>query len=119
MATFPSNLPLPAAEGYALSPVDPAIRTNMEVGAARVRRHTSARNDRIAVIWLLNDAQMATFRGWFDNASQAAGGAAWFSIRLAIGGSGIQTYEARFVGVWQARLLPSLRWSVSATLEVR
>lgn len=91
----------------------------MEFGAPRVRRRTLSRNDRVSVVWKFTDAQMATFRTWFESSTEAAGGSAWFYISLAIGTTGIDSVEARFTGMYQASLMEGLNWSVSATLEVR
>ena len=66
MQAYPSTLPAPLVSGYTLSPVDQTVRTDMEVGAARVRRRTRARNDLIDVSFLLTAAQMDEFREWFD-----------------------------------------------------
>lgn len=119
MATFPGTLPAPQRDGYGLNPVDQSIRTDMESGAARARRRTAARQDKIQVSWKFSDAQMDTFRTWFDNSAECAGGAAWFTISLAVGATGIDSKSARFIGAFQAKLLPGLRWHVSATLEVQ
>lgn len=119
MAAWPSTLPPPLASGYGINPVDPTIRTDMEVGAARVRRRTAARNDKVSVSWVMTDAQFAIFRVWYDDAAEAAGGAAWFSASLAVGTGGIVPLEARFSGAWKSAHLGALRWSVTAELEVR
>lgn len=119
MATWSSSLPAPLVSGYQLSPVEQSLRTEMEFGAARSRRRSFTRNDRVNVSWQFTDAQMDIFRTWFDNASQAAGGSAWFSIVLPIGDTGATAQEARFVGIYRATLLPGLHWTVAATLEVR
>lgn len=119
MATWPVTLPSPDISGYQLSPVDPTIRTEMEAGAARARRRTAARNDLVAVSWTFTDAEMATFRTWFDSSSDAAGGSAWFSMDLAIGATGLESHDCRFAGIWRATALPGLNWQVSARLEVR
>ena len=42
MATWPTTLPAPMAQGYGIDPVDPVIRTDMEVGAARPPPHRRA-----------------------------------------------------------------------------
>ena len=121
MATWPSTLPLPTTEGYDLAPADQTVRTDMEVGAARVRRRSAARNDLVAVRWVLTDDQLEDFRDWFDDPDDAAGGTAWFTgLSLALGGGGLTTdAECRFVGPWQASSLGGTIWQVSARLEVR
>lgn len=120
MAAWPTTLPRPLSSGYGLKPVDATVRTDMEGGAARARRRTFARNDKVSVAWLMTDAQLAVFRSWFDNASTgAAGGAAWFTTSLALGSTGSVSVEARFTGPWQLSHLGRLKWSVTAELEVR
>lgn len=118
MALFPATLPPPEVDGYVLDPLDQTIRTDMEVGAPRVRRRTLARLDRVQVRWILSDAEMSAFRAWFQDAGQAAGGAGWFDVSLPLGLGGIQSYEARIVQ-WQAPLRRGLFWEVTAQLEVR
>lgn len=119
MASWPSTLPAPIADGYALNPSDPGIRTDMEAGAARARTRTKARNDKVEVSWKFTDAEMAAFRTWFENPAECAWGSAWFTITLALGTSGLSSVTARFVGIYKATLIPALNWQVSATLEVR
>ena len=120
MATFPSTLPKPLASSYSLSPVDQTIRTDMEGGLARVRRRTTARNDKVSVNWRMTDAQMAIFRAWFEDASTGiSGGAGWFTVSLAIGTTGVVSVEARFIGPFKASNITALIWSVAAELEVR
>ncbi len=119
MASWPGGLPPPTMAGYSLAPVDQALRTEMEFGAARARRRSYARNDRISLALQLSDAQMDTFRTWFEDDAEAAGGAAWFSMSLRIGDTGATTQEARFVGSFRASLAGAGRWSVTADLEVR
>lgn len=119
MADWLSTLPKPLVSGYKLMPVDPVIRTEMEVGATRARRITAARNDKLDVTWAFTDAQMTSFRTWFDDPTQAAGGSGWFNVSLLIGTSGVQTVEAKFASIWQASLVEGLAWRVSAKLEVR
>ena len=115
---FPVALPPPLITGYQLAPADQTARTELDVGADRVRRRSQALNDRVQITWKFTDAEMALFRDWFDNA--ARGGAAWFAgLQLALGRTGIQTTEARFVGPFRADLQPGLTWQVSAAVEVR
>lgn len=120
MATWPSTLPAPLAAGYQLNPGDQTLRTEMEVGSARVRRRTTARNDRVNVSWLLTETQLDALRDWFDDATTGlAGGSAWFTVTLAVGtGTRQAAVEARFVGPFTAAA-DSQYWRVQATLETR
>ena len=118
MAAWPATLPKPTPS-YGIAPVDQTLRTEMEGGAARVRRRTSARNDHVSVVWVMSDAQLTIFRAWFDNAAQATGGASWFTINLAIGTTGLVSTTARFVGVYKVSHLNMLNWTVTADLEIR
>jgi hypothetical protein len=117
MATWPASLPQTALSNYGINPVDQTARTDMEVGAARVRRRTADRIDMINVEWSFTDAQMATFRSWFDN--DAHGGAAWFVLSISTGDGGLDTPEVRFNGPWKSALVGAgMDWVVTASLEV-
>lgn len=119
MSTWPATLPRPTPSGYSIKPVDQTIRTDMEGGSARVRRRTSSRNDKVSVVWEMTDDQLAIFRTWFDNPSEAAGGSAWFTNSLALGTTGVVTCETRFTGPPSIQADGPITWSVSAELEVR
>lgn len=120
MASWPTTLPGINLSGYSVAPVDQTVRTDMEGGAARARRRTTARNDKITPTWVMTDAQFAIFRAWFDNASTgAAGGSSWFTISAAIGSTGMTSVEARFIGPFKSAGVGALLWSVSAELEIR
>lgn len=119
MATYPSTLPKPITRGFQLQANDMTLRTDMEVGAARVRRRTAARNDILSVSLLFTDAQMAAFRTWFEDPDEADGGASWFNVRLPTGDGGVSDIEARFVGAYQATCSGGLVWQVSGQWEVR
>jgi hypothetical protein len=120
MASWPTTLPKINLAGYGIAPVDQTVRTDMEGGAARSRRRTTARNDKITPQWVMTDAQFSIFRAWFDNAATgAAGGAGWFTISAAIGATGMTSVEARFIGPFKSSALGALRWSVSGELELR
>ena len=67
MRRWPDVLPTPSFPGFCLTPYDAVLRTDFEVGAARVRRTTLARADKISCAWLFSDAEMAAFRSWFDD----------------------------------------------------
>ncbi|MDT3708176.1 MAG: hypothetical protein ROZ09_15245 [Thiobacillus sp.] len=119
MATWPTTLPSPEKDGYQITPMAQTIRTEMETGMPRVRRRSAARMDQVTVAWKFTDAQMQIFRTWFNSATDAAGGASWFTIDLAVGETGVEPVEARFSGEWTADMLAGINWRVSAKLEVR
>lgn len=119
MATWPTTLPAPKLSGYQLQPAPQSLRTDMESGAARSRRRSYARNDRVGVSWLMTDAEFAAFRIWFESDTEAAGGSAWFYISLWVGGTGATSQEAQFIDDYQAVLADHAKWSVTAQLEVR
>ena len=119
MPAYPVSLPAPMLQSYALAPVEQVARTDMESGAARVRRRTVARNDLVDVAFAFSDAQFLAFRTWFDDASTGiAGGASWFDIALPLGKGGILLESARFKGAWKASR-DGLIWKISAQLEIR
>jgi hypothetical protein len=119
MATYPTTLPAPLAESYALSPVDQTVRTDMETGSARVRRRTRARNDLMDISFMFSDEQFQAFREWFeDDVTGISGGASWFFITLPIGKGGPTTEEVRFKAAWKAGKVGQC-WRVSAQVEVR
>jgi hypothetical protein len=64
---WPDVLPGPSHTGYELSPADQSIRTDMEVGATRVRRITQARRDLLSLPFRFTDTEYATFRAWYGD----------------------------------------------------
>lgn len=120
MASFPATLPAPRLDDYALDALAQTVRTEMEVGAPRVRRRTRARLDRARLSWVLTDEQMLVLRSWIESQSYGAGGAAWNSMTLAVGDGGFRTCEVRIAGDWRARLLSGTPlWLVEASAEIR
>lgn len=114
---WPVGLPAPILPGYELEPDDATIRTDMEVGSARVRLRTLADRDGLDVAWKFTDAQMAVFRDWWRTTAEL--GAAWFDLDLPLGNGGLQACEARFNGRWKASLRPGMCWQVTGKIEVR
>lgn len=117
MATWPTTLPAPLVAGYGVEPVDQTVRTEMEVGTARVRRRTAAQIDHVQVSYNLSDAQMATFRTWFY--ADLAGGSDSFSVSLWVGKTGATAATAKFIGTPKWSMDGNHRWTVTGTLEVR
>ena len=74
MRRWPDTLPTPSYPGFGLSPAEQVLRTDMEVGFARVRRLTFARQDHVDVQWTFTDAEMAAFRAWYEDAAWSLAG---------------------------------------------
>jgi len=72
---WPGTLPNPSADGFGLTPVSQSIRTNMEIGAQRVRRRTLARFDRMNVEWRMNETEFTAFRSWVESGAYSICGA--------------------------------------------
>ncbi|MFN3646236.1 MAG: hypothetical protein ACK4S2_06940 [Gemmobacter sp.] len=64
---WPETLPSPIGPGYQLSPADPFLRSDMEVGASRNRVLTRARRDRVQAVWRMTALQFHGFRAWFED----------------------------------------------------
>lgn len=118
MATWPSSLPAPLLTDYGFETSDATVRTDMDAGAARVRRRFTAAPDMLQAGWKFTEAQMATFRTFFE--TDLSMGAAWFNLTIKDGRvAGLVSREVRFAAPWRAAFIPGYGWHVSATLEVR
>lgn len=113
---WPNSLPLPLVEGYALTPQEAVLRTDMESGPARQRRRFRQTPTRITVRWLFSEFEFALFEAWYKY--HADEGAQWFQITL-LGGLGLLPHQARFTGQFEAGLMPGQLWDVKGVLEVR
>jgi len=120
MATWPVTLPNKVlAEGYIISPGSQVLRSDMEVGPARVRRITNQRNDRVPLLLAFTPAQLTIFRDWFDGSTGLAGGVNWFTgLRIIVDGDPTTTKECRFDGDHEFRQKAG-SWQITGTLEVR
>ena len=118
--SWPNRLPLPTFEGTSLEPQDSCLRTEMEAGPARQRRRFTQAPTRMPVRWRFRDVDFATFEAWFK--LKVGSGAIWFSITL-LGGTGLATHEARFLGQGGVpyKAVPSRGgiWIVTSVLEIR
>lgn len=75
MRLWPDTLPGLIAPGYALSPVDQSVRSDMETGSRRLRRITRARADSVTASCRMTDAEFAAFSAWYySEVWSAAGG---------------------------------------------
>lgn len=118
MSAWPSTLPAPLGSDYGVDFTDATVRTDMESGPARVRRRYTAAPDMVQLGWKFTEAQMATFRTFFEDT--IAMGAAWFDLPLKDGrAAGMVTREVRFTQPPRAAYIPGFGWHVSAVVEVR
>lgn len=69
MPAYPWSLPAPSVQGYGVAPIDKTVRTDMDVGAPRVRLRSRARLDMVTATWRFKNDEMAAFRAWFESAS--------------------------------------------------
>lgn len=119
MATWPDSLGIPQFSGYDLETNDPTVRTDMEGGAARVRRRSTTRPDNVQLRFVFDAAQMAEFRTVWDNDFQE--GAAWVDMPVKTGrvsGTSIKACRPT-AGKFQASPLSATHWAVSFQVEVR
>lgn len=113
---FPSTLPKASMQGYAYTPGSNLIRTDMEVGAAKVRRRFVSVPTDVSATWTFTLAELGTFEKFFRE--QLFDGAAWFQIPV-VNGAGETLCTARFKQAYQAETQAREDvWRVSATLEV-
>lgn len=119
MATWPTSLPVPQLAGYDLQTADATARTDMEGGAARVRRRSTSRPDEVSLAFVLDEAQMATFRAFWEDSFLS--GAGWVYVPVKLGRTpGVTSQECRPKGgTFKATPLSSTHWSVSFPVEVR
>lgn len=114
---WPSTLPLPTVQGYAVQPGEAILRTEMEAGLARQRRRFTDVPTKVSVRWIMRRDQYAIFEGWYR--WHAREGASWFAITL-LGGLGLLEQEARFTRQFSSRLLAGgTLWEITSELEIR
>lgn len=89
MSTWPTTLPLPVMSGYSGEQTKQTVRTEMEVGAPRVRRRSAVRIDTVDVGFQLDADRMALFRAWFD-----ASGSSTHTGTAQAGGASTMTLAA-------------------------
>lgn len=114
--TWPTVLPKPLRAGYKIQPKPNVLRSDMEQGAARQRRRSTATMTDLPAGFVLDQWQLMIFEGWLEHRHQH--GVVWFSIDL-VGGMGTQSHEARFKGDVEIAALGGGIWSVTGTLEIR
>lgn len=136
-ARWPQDLPGPIGPGYGLTPFEQSIRTDMEVGPARVRRISTARRDRLSVQWRFDDAEMGAFRAWFGSEAWSLAGHSDDLTGWSVLGQGLSLAPGTIAGPggvtptrltesdaeeihrlrWYPDLAPGRRYRLAATLR--
>lgn len=66
MATWPATLPTePINDGFQEALGNNVLRTNMDVGPAKVRRRSAIRNDALSIRLKLTTAELAIFKAFY------------------------------------------------------
>lgn len=120
MPSYPSQLPLPMQDGYALQHQSPFTRTEMQSGRARQRRTFTSVPSSASVTWFFtSDVQCQLFEGWFRDELGAKDGENWFDMPLQTP-LGVYQYQCRFVDMYQGPALAAFnKWQITASLEIR
>lgn len=116
MATWPTTLPRPTVDAYALTLGDPVARTAIGTGRRQARERFARPGTEIAVRWVFSEVELAVFEAWYRYI--ARDGAAWFDCELA-DGQGVVTWGAQFAEKWRLAAGAGLSYAVSAKLWVR
>jgi hypothetical protein len=66
MPTWPNTLPKALIEGYAETPANNVLRTQMDVGPAKTRRRTFANVRNLTINLLLSSAQWTALDNFYD-----------------------------------------------------
>lgn len=108
MAVWPSDLPL-LRDGFTESPVDRVIRSNMEIGPAKIRRRSTNAIRPASVKMFLTDAQLTTFDTFFNTNDALA--FTFTNPRTSV------AETARFVNT-PSYVLDDTMWRVTVNLEL-
>ena len=116
---WPTDYPKPLIRGWGLEPAPLTLRSEMESGAARVRRISTQRNDKVTVQFSFSRINFHNFRVWYSGT--ARDGAEWIDMPIFVGQDFdcSTTEKVRFIGQWTASAVNANRITVSAELEVR
>lgn len=115
---YPSSLPAPLIDGYSLTAGADTLRTDMESGAARVRRRSFSTPDRVQLGWVFDAQQFAIFRAWWDG--EIGGGGSWFTMIVDDGVLGYATpRDVRFTKQFEAVKKSSGLWQIRVESEIR
>lgn len=112
---FPSGLPYPTRDNYALNHVSPFKRTSMDSGRARQRRNFSSVPTNVPVKWIFTEQETQIFEAWFRDT--IGDGADWFNCPLRTP-VGTGQYVCRFTAMYQMVPHGICMWEITAALEI-
>lgn len=117
MINYPSQLPGPNLDGYALRTVSPLMRVDMQSGRARQRRRFTNVPTEAQMSWVMTEEQGQLFAGFYRYTIRD--GADWFLMPLKTE-LGYGDYECRFTDIYDGpRPFAFNKYSYTATLEIR
>lgn len=113
---WPAQLPLPAISGYEIEDDPSVMRTDMEVGAPRHRRRSTAPWSSLKATWRFTLVEYSLFEAWIRHYALYGD---WFRMTLLLG-VGLVDAECRLQsGKAPARWINGAWVQVQATLDVR
>ena len=111
---FPSVLPSPLVSDYSIAPNRAFVVTEMDAGNRRLRRRYTDVPEKYSLSWQFNQTQFAAFQAWYQYRLDS--GALFALTPLRIGDDIIDTV-IRFLNNYNASLVSSNRWEVTADVE--
>ncbi len=116
LPAWPSKyLPRPLADGYSLRPMSATIRTDMDNGAARMRRRFTRQMTAGTLRFHFRRLQFGLFDGFWRGTLND--GTAWFTIPLRNGISD-DPWTVRGIAPYAAELISADVWRVTWDIEV-
>lgn len=117
--TWPTDFPLPLIDGYVFTVESSVIRTDMDSGAARVRRRSTTAPCSVTVRYVFSEVQMTQFRALWETDFNF--GANWVVLPIRTGRTvGVEYKSCRSSdGTFKATPVSASQWNVEMQLEVR
>lgn len=116
LAAWPTQLPRPSVDGYAISPMTNVLRTKMDGGQTRQRKRFSYMPSSVNLKVVLSSAHYAIFEAWYSITIND--GTDWFTMKLQ-NGRADQVVTVRFFADSSYKVSNSNgMWIIQGTLEV-
>jgi hypothetical protein len=116
MIQYPSQLPVPLQDGYAINTDNPKLSSVMASGRVRERRRFTTVPTLIQVRWNMDQNQAAYFESWFRTA--LVDGTEWIEGTL-LTPIGFKPYIYKIRGMYDGPTLVQVsRWEFTALVEL-